>query len=125
MNYSYIYPVSNGSIEVVVSEEHAVENSRELTQYNYPMVPQAERDKIDEMTHEDHLNAFISLHWATKSNKAPGTYIESYTGSPVPVGATHLSPYGYIKEKGKFYYIYKDCGWMSLSGKPMGTLYKL
>lgn len=117
MNYSYIYPVSNGSIEVVVSEEQAINMSKE----NYRALGRG----VNSLTDSAHLIEFMSVHWAIESNKAPGTYIESYTGSPVPVGATHLSPYGYIKEKGKFYYIYKDNGWMSLSGKPMGTLYKL
>lgn len=125
MNYSYTYPVSNGSIEVIVSEEQAVEKSRNSTEAAYPTASEEVRDKIDEMTYEDHLNAFISLHWADKTDKAPGTYIVSYTDSPVPVGATHLGPYGYIKQKGKFFYIYKQNGWLALSGEPVGTLYKL
>lgn len=117
MNYSYIYPVSNGSIEVVVSEEQAINMSKE----NYLALGRDENS----LTDSAHLIEFMSVHWAVKSNKEPGTYIESYTGSPVPDGATHLGPYGYIKEKGKFYYIYKYGGWLALSGKPIGSIYKL
>lgn len=117
MNYSYTYPVSNGSIEVVVSEEQAI-NMAKQTAHGLGK-------DVDSISDSDHLEGFISVHWAVESSKAPGTYIESYTGSPVPVGATHLGPYGYIKEKGKFYYIYKDSGWLALSGKPVGAIYKL
>lgn len=117
MNYSYTYPVSNGSIEVVVSEEQAINMSKE----NY----RALGKDVNSLSDPAHLIEFMSVHWAVKSNKDPGTYIESYTGSPVPVGATHLGPYGYIKQKDKFFYIYKQNGWLALSGEPIGTLYKL
>lgn len=125
MNYSYIYPVSNGSIEVVVSEEHAINVSKTSASKAYEKASSNVKAILDAKTDKEYLNDFITVHWAIESRKKPGTYIESYTGSPVPVGATHLGPYGYIKEKGKFYYIYKDSGWLALSGKPVGAIYKL
>lgn len=117
MNLSFIYPIANGSLEEVVTPEEAIERHK---------ISQANSSKPDlEISDEQRLIEFKSCHWAVDTEKTPGLYIDSCTEGQPPVGATHLGPYGYIKKKGNFYYIFKDSGWLALSGKPMGKIYTL
>jgi hypothetical protein len=113
MNISFVYPVSNGGLEEVITPEEAIKRRKQIHfTRNY-------------RSDKDYLEEFKTLHWATETEKEPGIYIIEYNESIIPTGSTHLGPYGYVKQKGQFWYIFKEGGWLALSGRPMGALYPL
>lgn len=117
MNYSFVYPIINGTIEEVVTTEQAIQ---------YHKDSQAVSKKPDLVIENDQrLSEFISCNWAKETDKAPGLYIVACDEGDMPPESTHVGPYGFIKKKGNFWYIYKEGGWLALSGKPVGTLYKI
>ena len=126
MNISFVYPVANGGLEEVISTEEAIHRCK-LTHYNKYGTS---RDfftfiKCNGKADSEYLEEFKTLHWATETEKEPGIYITEYNDSLIPTGSTHLGPYGYVKQKGQFWYIFKEGGWLALSGRPMGALYPL
>lgn len=117
MNISFIYPVANGSLEEVITPNEAIR--RHKASQSLSSKPELG------YTDERRLEEFMSCHWATETTKEPGIYIREYNEHVIPPGSTHLGPYGYVKQKGNFWYIYKDKGWLALSGKPLGKCYPL
>ena len=117
MNISFVYPVANGSLEEVISSDTAI------TRHKHSQSFSSKPDLV--ISDEQRLVEFIDCHWATETEKEPGIYIMEFNDSMVPTGSTHLGPYGYVKQKGQFWYIFKEGGWLALSGRPMGALYPL